>query len=237
MIPKRRAWRFIILITLFMSGIPWSYWIFQKVRCYHRLHNSKYLIRSICQETHGPDHLPTPFFAEILSLSRDHPVHADRLPLAQMEAKLLQTHLFQAVHLNVLPPNTLHITYTLREPVAYLTDLSNTAIDATGTFFPIEPYFTPKNLPLLTLGLPDDAHLSDKIAHALVLIDQWHPHALDVSHLFAPSLGHREVILSPTPGHYLRLSLQHPISPGKITSLPPARITDLRAPGIAFLSR
>src|SRR5262249_46674834 len=49
--------------------------------------------------------------------------------------------------------NTLFIEYETREPIAFLEDFKNTAIDFHGYIFPFKPFFSPKQLPKIYLGL------------------------------------------------------------------------------------
>ncbi len=41
----------------------------------------------------------------------------------------------------------------MRTPYAYIGEFANTAIDKEGYLFPFRPFFTPKNLPILYIGL------------------------------------------------------------------------------------
>ena len=98
--------------------------------------------------------------------------------------------------------------YEVRKPVSYLGDFRNTGIDREGYIFPIEPFFAPKRLPEIYLGLTAPLELPIKDAKfdlalgVLKLLETapWEEGLqiikIDVSHAFSPSLGQREVILS-----------------------------------------
>ena len=56
-------------------------------------------------------------------------------------------------------PGTVYIQYVIRTPIAFVGDFSNTVIDEEGVLFPFRPFFTPKYLPKLYLGLNSDLNL------------------------------------------------------------------------------
>jgi hypothetical protein len=103
----------------------------------------------------------------------------------------------------------LFIDYTAREPLAWLFDYENTAIDEEGYLFPVSPFFTPKNLPEIYLGCapfsnwhiaPSDKklHLAFKLLTLLsapAYKDLFKVRRIDVSHAFASSYGSREIVL------------------------------------------
>ena len=64
--------------------------------------------------------------------------------------------LIKKASIKKIPPGTLYIEYQMRVPLAYLGDYTNTALDEEGYLFPFSPFFTPKKLPIIYLGLQQD---------------------------------------------------------------------------------
>ena len=91
--------------------------------------------------------------------------------------------------------------------MAILADYKNTAVDEKGYLFPIAPFFTPKNLPEVYLGLPPftDWEIEGPYFDLAVQMIRFLETApwkeglrikrIDVSNAFAPSLGQREIVL------------------------------------------
>jgi hypothetical protein len=101
-----------------------------------------------------------------------------------------------------------YIDYAVRQPVAWLGDYENIALDREGIPFPFAPFFSPKHLPVIYLGLSPGAlslgrklqgpriELAFHLLHALSSFSGKETVQIDVSHAEAPSLGAREVVLS-----------------------------------------
>lgn len=172
-----------------------------------RLRNQTYQISSIIQTGPEKEALKTSYLAELLSLSIDRPTPLYAFNLKEGEAKLIASPLIAKAKLKRLPPSTLYIDYEVRRPVAWLGDFKNTAIDYEGYLFPVSPFFTPKYLPEIYLGLPSftgwriegsSLNLALEILRHLETAP-WKEglriQRIDVSNAFAPSLGQREVVL------------------------------------------
>ena len=180
-----------------------------------------YLIKAIIQT--GPEKLalPTTYLAELLELSSDKPTNLFSFDIKKGEQKLLNCPLIKAAKIRRIPPNALYIDYEVRKPYALLVDYENIAVDREGYIFPMHPFFSPKSIPEIYLGLPafsepEDSlgraggHFSEKIDNrhfrlSLEIIDLFSDLELkekiklkkvDVSMAFAPSLGKREIVLS-----------------------------------------
>src|SRR5690606_3496846 len=132
----------------------------------------------------------------------------------------LASPLISTAKINRLPPNTLYIDYTVRNPIAWLADYKYTAIDREGYLFPVIPFFSPKELPGVDLGLPPFGAPEDRwgrqggcwlapiqgryIQLAFEILQflegsSWKEglriKRIDVSNAFASSLGQREIVL------------------------------------------
>ncbi len=196
--------------------------------------------------------LKTIYLAELVGLSIDRPTAYFDFDPKKAEAKLLKSPLIKQAKAMLLPPSTLAVDYTVRQPIALLYDCENAAIDEEGRIFPVSPYLSPKNLPQLYLGLarvPADWHTpirGKKIDLALQILKlvsalPFRVARIDVSKIDAPSLGTREIVLV-ADQRFLRLSTKNfPQELGNYLSLreqlkgQEAKIIDFRIPNLAFL--
>lgn len=197
--------------------------------------------------------LQTPYLAELIHLSADRPVTFGTFDPSIAKKQLLASPVIKEAHLKIIKPDTLYIDYTVRQPLAWLYDFDNVALDEEGTPFPITPFFSPKKLPEIYLGVKTFAWgrpLQDaKATLALTLVKMMLGLSLqvkrvDVTAAFAPGLGKREIVvileengfskfLRLTPksyaqelGNYLELRKTLP---------PEMQVIDLRIPQLAFI--
>jgi hypothetical protein len=95
----------------------------------------------------------------------------------------------------------------LREPCVLLADFHNVALDHEGCTFPLQPYFTPKKLPEIYLGIPAISYgqqlQSPEARLAFSILDYFQSHfskqarllRIDTHNAFAASAGCREVVI------------------------------------------
>lgn len=183
-----------------------GYWIWTHYRN-ERLNSEKYQITTIIQTGPEKEALKTAYLAELLGLSADHPTQLYALDIKKAEAKLLASPLIANAKVKRIPPSTLYIDYEVRKPVAWVADYKNTAIDQNGYLFPVAPFFSPKHLPEIYLGLPSSTTWQvrgPQFQLALQILQfletaPWKEglriKRIDVSNAFASSLGQREVVL------------------------------------------
>lgn len=209
-------------------------------------------LTAIVQTGPQKEALKTVYLAELIGLSIDRPTaHFDFDP-KKAEARLLKSPLIKQAKVTLLPPNTIAIDYTIRQPIALLYDCENAAIDEEGRIFPVSPYLSPKNLPQLYLGLPripTDWYTpirGKKIDLALQMLKlastlPFPVARIDVSKIDAPSLGAREIVLV-ADQRFLRLSTKNfPQELGNYLTLreqlkgQATKIIDFRIPNLAFL--
>jgi hypothetical protein len=197
--------------------------------------------------------LKTAYLAELMQISADKPISSAAFNTELALRRLLASPVIQEATLRLHELDTVYIDYTVRQPVAWLYDFENIALDRAGYPFPIYPFFTPKQLPEIYLGIRQFAFgkpISDKgvtLALTLLLVVQQlklEPLRLDLSSAFEKSLARREIvvtldeqgftkILRLTPknyaqelGNYLELKGQLPLKP---------QVIDLRIPQLAFV--
>lgn len=191
-------------LTLSLGG----YWSWSKYR-HNRLCDEKYRVVAILQTGPEKEALKTDYLAELLGLSADQPMSLYAINMKKAEAKLLSSPLIANAKVKRLPPSTLYIDYEVRKPIAWLADYKNTAVDKEGHLFPVTPFFSPKQLPEIYLGLPPfstwQVPIRDPYLQLAFEILQFLDAApwkeglrikrIDVSNAFAASLGQREVVL------------------------------------------
>ncbi|MEX1012296.1 MAG: FtsQ-type POTRA domain-containing protein [Waddliaceae bacterium] len=151
-ISPRNAAIFIIIATLLISGgAAFAYF---GIRAFYRARalDPKYHILSILQEGKGEARLETDALAEILELSQDHPTNIYLFDQEQAKKKLLNYPVISFAEVRRVKPSTISINYNTREPIAFLPEFENTAIDQSGVYFPYRPFFEPKKLPEIYLG-------------------------------------------------------------------------------------
>lgn len=195
----------------------------------HRARDPTTHIQAIIQTGPSREQLKTSYLAELMGLSLDHPQSLVTFDLNKAEARLKQCPLISEVTVEKLPPHTLYIDYTVRTPLARLGDYDNVALDRSGALFPLTPFLTPKDLPEFYLGLPPflecaswQRPLHDRgFTLALKIYDflaslSWREgfrvKRIDVSNAWAPSLGHREIVLFLDDDLLLNLTHHHLIA-------------------------
>ncbi len=219
-LPFTHALAWIVASTFMISG--GSYALFKQYlhKEQHQVRDPNLLIRTIVQTGPQKEALKTDYLAELLGLSSDRPPHAHVFNLKLAEERLLKSPLIARAQVKLIPPSTLYIDYTIRQPIARLEDFENVVIDKEGYVFPFKSFFSPKNLPQIYLGLnafglasvdPDrptaqwGTPLTGKYLHLAFEIltltsepkvaELFSIKRIDVSNAFAESYGTREIIV------------------------------------------
>jgi hypothetical protein len=262
-IPIRWAIFWIFLSVLLFSGTVSAIFYYFDDQKYQRLHNPAYNIFAIVQSTLDKETLKTSFLAEFLDLSVNQPTNLYQFSSKEAELKLNTFPLIKVAHVKKIHPGIIHIDYSLRKPIAILADYSNTLIDSEGIPFPLKPFFTPKKLPKIYLGIDEQKvfewgkQIEDQrflfakeiLQYLPLLHRSLHTHIslIDVSKAFASSYGERQIVLVeeqeyPFPSRrFLRLSTENYvqnltdyIQMKKVLALHSA-VIDLRIPQLAYL--
>lgn len=186
----------------------WLYYLhFKQLRC----QDPQYQIIALMQSTQQAEELKTAYLAELLDLCIDKPTNLYHLDRGAAEQKLLNSPVIKQASVKKILPGTLFVSYQMRQPIVYLQDFHNAAIDQEGYLFPFSPFFTPKNLPSLYLGLEnvqkqwgDCLEGDPRLILALKILEslkQKNPHelwvlkTLDLSQAFADSYGQRQIVM------------------------------------------
>lgn len=232
--PFSRALLWILVSTLCISGSAFTGWLYFLHIRERRLHDDQYHIVAIIQSTPQADALKTVYLAELLNLSLDQPINLYQFNAKEAVQILLNQPLIKSASVKKILPGTLFIHYEMRTPIAYVGDFANTMVDEEGYLFPFYPFFTPKRLPTLYVGLEKEEckwgsclleNFSLKLAFSILRQFEQLPQdhlsikQLDVSQAQADSYGQRQIVLligenlsqsrSSDSGIYLRLSSDH----------------------------
>lgn len=152
-LPLTHALAWIVGSTLLISGGSYAGLKFYLKIQQKNNSDPQFVLRSIIQTGPQKEALKTDYLAELLGLSSDRSVRIQNFNLKAAKERLLGSPLISAAQVKIVKPSTLYIDYTIRQPIAYLEDYKNVAIDKEGYVFPFAPYFSPKNLPCIYLGL------------------------------------------------------------------------------------
>lgn len=202
MSPLKQAFLRIFIVTLVVSGIPWIAFISYSYLILSRENDPKYEIVAIVETTLNQESLKNAFLAELLDLSVDQPTNLYSFSLSNAKKKLLNFPCIKEASVKRIPPGIVSIDYTLRKPVALLGDYTNTAIDKEFYPFPFSPFYSPKKLPIIRLGL-DQVKWGEKIINpklklafqVLESLEKEEPFQIDVSLVDATSLGDQKIIV------------------------------------------
>jgi hypothetical protein len=187
---------------------------------HERALNSRYQIKRVIQT--GPQRTPlkTSFLAELIGLSANKPSPIGTFDEELAAKKLLACPVIKEATVSLREPDTIYIDYTVRQPVALLYDYDNAAIDEEGVVFPLFPFYTPKRLPEIYLGIQGIHFFTPlegpKVELALKILrmlsfQNIYIRRIDVSKALAPTLGEREIVLMVQEDvltHFLRLSVK-----------------------------
>jgi hypothetical protein len=210
-IPLSKGLTSIFLWTLLISGSAGLGFLYYFHQLKSQIHDDQYQIVAVVQTSSDKESLKTVYLAELLGLSFDKPTNLFQFDTEEARQKLLGSHVIKEVNIKKIRPGTVFVEYSMRKPIAYSGDYANTALDTDGVFFPVSPFYTPKRLPEIRLGLIATNNVwgsSCKEDRAFLLAIEVlrilkthfqgkpiHLSRVDVSHAFASSYGHREIVV------------------------------------------
>ena len=153
--------------------------------------------------------LQTTYLAQLMELSAESPICTGQFDIKKASAALLNSPVIKEAKVFFLRPGILYVDYTLRQPIALLADYENTAIDVEGKIFPLSPFFPPKNLPEIYLGLEGARNWNTSVkgealdlAYELLSLfrstevaELFLVKRLDVSRIEEKSLGKKEIVI------------------------------------------
>lgn len=243
-----KALLIIAVSALLVSGSAAAFVLFFHFQRALNRNPENHHIKSVVQTAERFEALPTLALEEMLNLSIDKPVNIEDFDIEDAKKQLLASHIFKHVEIKKIVPSTLYIDYSLKEPIGYLGEISNTFIDREGSVFPAFPYFTPKKLPEIFLGKtqPDKKQI-DVIATLFAELKGVSLLSLDLRFMEENSLGRREIIvtlkvhkalrtLRLNPDHFAE-QIRHYVALERayLAKKQESHIIDLRLPMIAYL--
>lgn len=205
----------VVFIGLLVAGLLWMGRLYLDKEAHRRLHDPQYHIVAIVQTHETSDRLNSGYLAECLDLSCDRPENLYAFDLEKAHLRLLASPLIASVKIKKIPPGTLHILYRMRQPIAYVGDVTNTAVDREGVLFPVSPFYAPKKIPHIFLGLPftelswgKSVRETPVFQKALAVLTEGTGQELEVvdcSRMGEKTLGGRELVLRNQEGMFLRI--------------------------------
>ena len=216
----RKSLFFLIGSTCLTLALFFGTWALLQRGSKNRKNDPRFRLSAIVQTGPECEALKTSYLAELLGLAADCPQSLYGFNLKEGMSKLLRCPLIAKASLKRMPPDALYVDYTVRQPVAKLGDYENIGLDREGYLFPLVPFFSPKELPEIYLGLPsfgageddqgrrgglwqtpmDNRHL--RLAFEILQSFDGAPwkeglrvKRIDVSNAFHSSLGQREIVL------------------------------------------
>ncbi len=251
----KKAALILVLATFLSSGAAWGVffgWRYFKKR---QIEHSTEVIQAIIQTSSqkGEEHtaLPSGWFAEVLDLSIDSPSKLGPFDLLEAKKRLLASHILKEVKLKKVKPDALLIQYKARTPLLVYQDYANTLMDEEGIFFPYAPFYTPQELPTISLKNEFESPWGEKIeAGHLDLIEDFFDllgkasiKKIDLSRIHAPTCGKKELIVVLKTGTILRLNpknyrqqlINYSILKATFKGQNP-KIVDLRLPEVAYVN-
>lgn len=206
-----KALTIIFLSTTLISGSAFALFFGYKYYNKKKQQSEKYLVEFVAQKSKDANKLNTIYLTELLHLSVNKKQNIYQFDKINAVKKLLAAPFMEEAEIKPVLPNTLYIEYKLRNPIAFLTDFTNVAIDQNKNSFPFYPFYTPKKLPKIYLGVNEERSSDDleiynkKIEFAIRVIRQLNELVcdkqcqialVDVSKIFASSYGERELIIT-----------------------------------------
>jgi len=210
-IPLKKAILAIFFSVLLISGSSFLAFIYYQHLKGKKSRDSTYQIVAVVQTCPHPEGLKTVFLTELLELSIDNPTNLYSFNSKEAQKKLLNCPAIKEASVRKIHPGTIHVDYTLRKPIAFLADFTNTVIDDEGIPFPFKPIFTPKKLPEIYLGMQNSGPLQlgkilqeERMVLAIELLDFLMGCccdelstlcSVDVSKAFSLSFGQRQIVI------------------------------------------
>lgn len=202
----KQALAWIALSTMLVSG---SAYLGLKLVQRSDFRNDRTPITVLVQTGPQREALQTAYISQLLGLSRDRPTFTCQFNQKKAASALCNSPVIKEAKVELLRPGVVYVDYTVRQPIALLADYENTALDADGRAFPLSPFFSPKNLPEIYLGLQGPLdwkvpiqnkafHLACSLLRVLQsseIPENFLIRRIDLSHADEKSLGKREIVL------------------------------------------
>ncbi len=147
---RQALWAILLPTILLSGGAALGIAAYRYLKTVHR-NDPDYRIKALVQRPEGNYTLPTILLIELAGLSSDYPLNLYAFPAAAAENRLKQWGVFDKIVLSKIFPDTLVVEYRLKEPIAYIQNISNSALAMDGTVIPFHPFYTAKKIPSVRL--------------------------------------------------------------------------------------
>ncbi|MDR3623709.1 MAG: hypothetical protein P4L16_01050 [Chlamydiales bacterium] len=152
-LPLWKAWLWIFCSIIFVLGCTWGTFLVLQYVHKMRIQDDRYTIVAILQTGPEKEVLNTSYLAELMGLSTDYKTNLIEFNEKKAAYALLTSPVIKQANVKKLIPGTVYVDYTVREPICTLYDYENVGMDQEGYIFPLRPFFSPKKLPEIYLGL------------------------------------------------------------------------------------
>ena len=180
------------------------------------------ILNVLIQKTPTLNALSPRFFSDYLGLCPNgRPLLLKKLDQLKIQKKLQEFPVFKTIQSELTHGGELIVSYELRKPLYILKDYDNLGLDQEGVIIPITPYYSPKKLPEVYLGLDKVTwNKKHKIEYAHQIVSYFNKYRLDIFNIKLIDLSlldhaipaYREVVLTVEVfghSHYLRINPQH----------------------------
>ncbi len=218
--PLKKALLYVLFSVIIIWGTLFLTWLIHRAILVKRSQDPRYNIVALVQTTQGTNTLQNWQIAELLDLSCDNRQNLYMFDPKEASDKLMGHSCIQKANVRRQPPGIILVDYLLREPVAYLAEYSNVAVDKERYPFLHRPYFTPKILPELYIGANDLTFFSpldsDEALLAFRLLDSakkilpYRIRRIDTQNAYKKNAGMREVIVIVDEGKKERILRMNP---------------------------
>ncbi len=203
---------FFILLSVCVVCLPAYLWLYGEKKTY------ALTLTTLVQKTPTRTYLSPRFFSDYLALSpKGQKITLSLLDVKKIEKKLAAFPLFAHIEAKISNSGELILSYELREPRFFLGDFSDLGLDKGGRVIPLKPFFSPKILPCVWLGLHKidwtRAYLIEKAVEVALFFEDttyrnFQLESIDLSRLDHPITAHHEIIVKVLHFgnvHYLRI--------------------------------
>lgn len=153
-LPLVTALGWIVGSVLIVTGTSYSLFKHYLKDQYIKATDPSYQVAAIVQTGPQKEILKTTYLAELMGISTDRPQSVFHFNIQNARKNLLKSPLIKDAQVKMIPPGIIYVDYTVRQPTALLGDYENIALDEEAVLFPLSPFYPPKKLPEIYLGLP-----------------------------------------------------------------------------------
>ncbi len=199
----------LILFSLFLCFLPILVVIKTiQNREEKKIESDLFELKAIIQTGPRKRALPSQYLLQQMGISNNTHKNIYSLDVDKLKKMLISHPVILDAMVDIIPPDTLYVDYTVRDPKLVLGNWENTAVDTDLTFFPLYPYYTPKKLPKVFISDINEVKWGEKSRSSelnltIELVKNWEDplysrgiaiREVDVSHAFIPKLGDREIV-------------------------------------------